>query len=57
LTTIRKITGDASALRDELRVYLNKKEGEVSINSVTGHVVVKGHHTAPIKTFLEQRGM
>jgi large subunit ribosomal protein L49 len=54
---VRKITGDASALRDELRVYLNKKEGEVSINSVTGHVVVKGHHTAPIKTFLEQRGM
>jgi large subunit ribosomal protein L49 len=54
---VRKVSGDASALRDELRVLLKKPEGEVTVNSVTGHVVVKGHHTAPIKEFLEQRGM
>jgi len=41
LTTIRKITGDLTALRDELRVFLNKKNEDVKINSLTQHVVVK----------------
>jgi large subunit ribosomal protein L49 len=57
LTTIRKITGDVSALRDELRVFLNKKNEEVKINSVTQHVVVKGHHVSEIAEFLKARGM
>ncbi|KAF1844073.1 uncharacterized protein K460DRAFT_408380 [Cucurbitaria berberidis CBS 394.84] len=57
LTTIRKITGDLSALRDELRVFLNKKNEEVTINSLTGHVIVKGHHTSEIAEFLKARGM
>jgi large subunit ribosomal protein L49 len=56
LTTIRKITGDLSALRDELRVYLNKKNEDVKINPLTQHVVVKGHHSGLVKSFLEQRG-
>jgi large subunit ribosomal protein L49 len=56
LTTIRKITGDLSQLRDELRVYLNKKNEDVKINPLTQHVVVKGHHSGLIKGFLEQRG-
>lgn len=41
MTTIRKITGDLSALRDELRVFLNKQNDEVKINSLTSHVIVK----------------
>lgn len=41
LTTVRKVSGDATALRDELRVLLNKKNEDVKINSVTGHVIVK----------------
>jgi large subunit ribosomal protein L49 len=57
LTTIRKITGDVSALRDELRVFLDKKNEDVKINSVTQHVVVKGHHTSEIAQFLQARGM
>ncbi|CAI9625904.1 unnamed protein product [Alternaria burnsii] len=57
LTTVRKITGDVSALRDELRVFLNKKNEDVKINSVTQHVVVKGHHTSEIAQFLKARGM
>ncbi|KAJ4365923.1 54S ribosomal protein img2, mitochondrial [Neocucurbitaria cava] len=51
LTTVRKITGDASALRDELRVLLNKREGEVSVNGLTGHVVVKGHCAGRLRGF------
>lgn len=57
LTTIRKITGDLSALRDELRVFLNKKNEDVRINSLTGHVVIKGHHTSEVTDFLKARGM
>ncbi|CAO2656437.1 Nn.00g052400.m01.CDS01 [Neocucurbitaria sp. VM-36] len=57
LTTVRKITGDLSALRDELRVFLNKKNEDVTINSLTGHVVVKGHHTSEVAEFLKARGM
>ncbi|OAL46246.1 hypothetical protein IQ07DRAFT_575280 [Pyrenochaeta sp. DS3sAY3a] len=57
LTTVRKITGDLAALRDELRVHLNKPEAEVTINSLTGHVVIKGHHLRKITEFLSERGM
>lgn len=41
LTTIRKVAGDLTALRDELRVFLSKKNDEVKINSLTQHVIVK----------------
>ncbi|KAF2001084.1 hypothetical protein P154DRAFT_619702 [Amniculicola lignicola CBS 123094] len=57
LTTVRKITGEAAALRDELRIFLNKKEGDVNINNVTGHVVVKGFHKGEIVKYLQARGM
>ncbi|KAF1956649.1 hypothetical protein CC80DRAFT_548144 [Byssothecium circinans] len=57
LTTIRKVTGDLSALRDELRVFLNKKNEEVKINSLTSHVIVKGHHVPEVTDFLKARGM
>jgi large subunit ribosomal protein L49 len=57
LTTVRKITGDLSALRDELRVYLNKKNEDVKINDLTKHVVVKGHCKPEVQRFLEARGM
>ncbi|KAL6709475.1 54S ribosomal protein img2, mitochondrial [Coniothyrium glycines] len=57
LTTIRKITGDPSALRDELRVLLNKKEGDVKVNTLNNHVIIKGHHTVEVSDFLKARGM
>ncbi|KAL1602838.1 54S ribosomal protein img2, mitochondrial [Paraconiothyrium brasiliense] len=57
LTTVRKITGDLSALRDELRVFLNKKNEDVKINSLTQHVIVKGHHVPQITEYLKARGM
>jgi large subunit ribosomal protein L49 len=57
ITTIRKITGDLSALRDELRVFLNKKDGEVRINDLTQQVIIKGHHVDQVTKFLQARGM
>lgn len=41
LTTIRKITGDLSALKEELKLYLRMKDEDVKINSLTQHVIVK----------------
>lgn len=41
ITRVRKITGDLSALRDELREYLQKEEKEVTVNRLTQQVVVK----------------
>lgn len=54
---MRKITGDLAGLRDELRVFLNKKDEDVKINSLTGHVIVKGHCSVKVAEFLTARGM
>lgn len=56
LTTVRKITGDLQALRDELRSWLAKKEEDVKINPLTQHVIVKGHHKEKVEAFLRGRG-
>lgn len=56
LTRVRKIDGDASVLRDELRkaLGLTKKE-ECVVNPITGHVVLKGHFKDPVSRFLRER--
>lgn len=56
LTTVRKITGDLQALRDELRAWLSKKDEDVKINTLTQQVIVKGHHKEKIGEFLKARG-
>lgn len=57
MTTVRKITGDLPALRDELRDFLGKKDEDVKINSLTAHVIVKGHYAPSVTEFLKARGM
>lgn len=57
LTTVRKITGDLHALREELQMWLSKKEQDVTVNTLTGHVIVKGHDSGRIAEFLTARGM
>lgn len=57
LTTVRKVTGELAALRDELRTWLSKKDEEVKVNALTGHVIVKGHHKNEVEEFLKKRGM
>ena len=57
LTTVRRITGNSTALRDELRAFLKKRAEDITINTVTGHIVIKGHHTALVADFLRARGM
>lgn len=40
-TLIRKISGDARVLREDIREHLGLQEKDVVVNPVTGHVVVK----------------
>lgn len=40
-TLIRKISGDARALREDIREHLGLQDKDVVVNPVTGHVVVK----------------
>lgn len=55
-TTVRKITGDLQQLRDELQSWLRKKDADVTINTLTSNVVVKGHVKPQIEEFLKARG-
>ncbi|CAN8105303.1 unnamed protein product [Discula destructiva] len=55
-TVIRKVTGDAQSLKKDIIAELRFKKDDVNVNPVTGHVAVKGHHQARVKTWLEARG-
>jgi large subunit ribosomal protein L49 len=53
MTRIKKIDGDRSMLRDELKVLL--KSSDCVVNSTTGHIMIKGHHKPQVEKFLRQR--
>ncbi|KAF2813950.1 Img2-domain-containing protein [Mytilinidion resinicola] len=55
LTTVRKISGDATQLKDELSELLALPKGHAFINPVTGHVVVKGWYKDQIVKYLESK--
>lgn len=40
LTILKKIEGDARALKDALRTELGLEEGQIKINHVTGHIEI-----------------
>lgn len=56
-TVVRRTAGDVRQLKDELRIHLSKKEEDVTINQLTQHVIIKGHHVEEVKAFLAARGM
>jgi large subunit ribosomal protein L49 len=41
LTKLRRIEGDVTALRNDLREALGLEEKEVTINQLTRHIIVK----------------
>ncbi|KAF2260972.1 Img2-domain-containing protein [Lojkania enalia] len=57
LTIIKNITGDIEALRDEVQEFLNKKSKDVTVNTTTRHVIIKGFHMPEVRHILEKRGM
>jgi len=55
LTTVRKISGDATALKEELSALLSLPKGHAFVNPVTRHVVVKGWYKNQIVKYLESK--
>ena len=62
LTLVRKVSGDAERLRDQLRHELKGKLGKPGsekercvVNSITGQVVIKGHVKTEVTKFLRER--
>lgn len=55
MTRVKKIDGKREVLKDELRQLLRVPEKEVAINSVTGHIMIKGHWKPQIEKFLRER--
>ncbi|KAH8777628.1 mitochondrial large subunit ribosomal protein-domain-containing protein [Diaporthe sp. PMI_573] len=55
-TVVKKIVGDARALRDELVEELRFPRDDVKINPVTGHIKIKGFHAEKVHNWLEARG-
>jgi large subunit ribosomal protein L49 len=53
MTRIKKIDGDRQILRDELKTLL--KSEDCVINSITGHIMIKGHHKPTVEKFLRER--
>lgn len=55
MTRVKKIDGNKVVLRDELREMLGVQEKDAIVNSVTGHIMIKGHYKPQIEKFLRQR--
>lgn len=55
VTRIKNIDGDRMILKGELCRELGVKKDDVAINSVTGHINVKGHWKTKVETFLRER--
>lgn len=57
-TLIRKITGDAYVLRDELKKELNldPERETCEVNAITGHIIIKGWCRPRVERFLSDRG-
>ena len=54
-TRVKKISGDANALRKALEEHLIGRKMRCEVNPTTGHVVVKGHYREDIDRYLKAR--
>ncbi|TPX17849.1 uncharacterized protein E0L32_002950 [Thyridium curvatum] len=55
-TVVKKVEGDARSLSRDLVAALGLPEKEVTVNSRTNHVTIKGFHEEKVKAWLAQRG-
>jgi large subunit ribosomal protein L49 len=57
-TRIRKITGDAYALKNEIvkALELDPVREKAEVNPLNGHILIKGRHTRSIQKFLLEKG-
>ena len=55
MTRVKKIDGKKEVLRDELTAALGLEAGLATVNTITGHVMLKGHHKLGVEKFLRER--
>lgn len=53
-TEIRRISGNVSALRDDLKAYLDLPKKDIWIQDTSKHIVIKGNRCSGVRKFLEQ---
>lgn len=53
-TLIRKVEGDANALREDLVEHLNLKPEWVTVNGLTNHVIIKGWKKDNVEKLLKE---
>ncbi|CAM0140475.1 54S ribosomal protein img2, mitochondrial [Umbelopsis sp. WA50703] len=57
LTVIRRVQGDAQALKEEVAaLFPDATKNLVTVNPVNNHVVIKGSYVNDIKHWLAQKG-
>ncbi|KAI1126990.1 mitochondrial large subunit ribosomal protein-domain-containing protein [Nemania abortiva] len=56
LTVLKKGEGDLVALKQDIKEALQLPDSEISINSVTKHIMIKGHKYREVKNFLHTIG-
>ncbi|KAI1407936.1 mitochondrial large subunit ribosomal protein-domain-containing protein [Hypoxylon sp. FL1857] len=56
LTLLKNIEGDLHALKRDLKASLQLNDGEVSVNSVTRHIEIKGHRKMQVLNFIYNMG-
>lgn len=53
-TLIRKVEGDANALREDLIEHLNLKPEWVTVNGLTNHIIIKGWKKDNVEKLLKE---
>ncbi|XXH02036.1 mitochondrial large ribosomal subunit [Hypoxylon texense] len=56
VTVLKKGEGDLRALKQDIKEALQLNEGDISINSVTRHIVIRGHKRVQVVNFLTTMG-
>ncbi|KAH9993882.1 mitochondrial large subunit ribosomal protein-domain-containing protein [Xylariaceae sp. FL0662B] len=56
LTVLKKAEGDLQALKQDIRDTLQLRDSDVSLNSVTNHIVIRGHKRDEVINFLNTLG-
>ncbi|KAF8250116.1 hypothetical protein K440DRAFT_541817, partial [Wilcoxina mikolae CBS 423.85] len=54
-TRIRKVEGNADALREQLMAQLNLEKDRIFVNHLTRHVIIKGHWKKKVEKFLSEQ--
>ncbi|OTB03189.1 hypothetical protein M426DRAFT_321979 [Hypoxylon sp. CI-4A] len=56
LTLLKNGEGNLQALKRDIREALQLNEGDISVNSVTQHVIIRGHKKLQVLNFLGTMG-